>query len=172
MVFHFTVDSAYHIKRVYTTPDSSLLNGYSRALMTVNILLNKMKDTVNLAMNQYVRKNGDTSYTVWCFPGVQRDNTVAYGGEFIYTLDRTGNYITSDSSYFQGFHSFRLDASDEIWLDYSDQEKYTLGELFFAWYYKANYPRIILENKTSKSTILQDKEKGYYWAHAMNDSKK
>ena len=100
-------------------------------------------------------------------PAFSPSNEAIYGGEFYYKFDRTGNSLLERKEYFQGhFRGFKTGKPREIWLDYKDLDKPTLGSIFFVWYYKQYFTNIFIENKKSRSTVLFDKRKGaYYWTH-------
>jgi len=51
-------------------------------------------------------------------------------------------------------------------------EKPTLGGVFFVWYYKAYFTKIVLETKNSISTLFQHEDKTYYWVHAVKEPEK
>jgi hypothetical protein len=172
LVFHFIADSNYKIKRVSEKVDSSITNTYSRALITANKKISALKDTIKVGFNQFIRQNEDKTFSVWIFPAFQQDYTAVYGGEFIYTIDKTGNYILKDDSYFQGnFRGFKVDKPREIWLNYSDTEKPTLGSIFFVWYYKKYFTQIFIEcSKSNSSVIKADNE--YTWIHLEKETEK
>ena len=173
LVFHYLVYNSRKVIRVTDKVDTTLLNSYSRALIKAQDQIKKLKDTTNLRFNQYIRQNEDKSFTVWIFPAFQPDTTAIYGGEFIYTIDKAGSKILKDDSYFQGaFRGFTTDRPREIWLDYSDIEKPTLGGIFFVWYYKEYFTQIVLETSKSRSTLFQHEDKTYYWVHAEKEPEK
>jgi len=173
LVFHYLVDNKGQVSRTYESIDTTLLHKYSRALKTATYQLTGLKDTVNLRFNQYIKENADRSLTVWIFPAFQPNSVAVYGGEFIYTIDETGNKILKDESNFQGkFLGFKVDKPREIWLDYNEIEKPTLGGIFFVWYYKSYFTRIVLETKKSTSSLFQHEDKTYYWVHSVKEPEK
>jgi hypothetical protein len=115
LVFHFTVDNTSKIKRTYEKVDTLILNSYSRALITANKQISALKDTVGIRFNQFVKQNDDKTFSVWIFPAFQPNNTAVYGGEFIYTIDQSGNTVIQDDSYFQGsFRGFKVDKPEKF----------------------------------------------------------
>lgn len=172
LVFHFIADSNYKIKRINEKIDSSVSNSYSRALITANKKLAALRDTIKIGFNQFVKQNDDKTFSVWIFPAFQPDYTAVYGGEFIYTIDRTGNYILKDESYFQGnFRGFKVDKPREIWLNYRDIEKPTLGAIFFVWYYKQYFSQIFIDCSKSNSSVIKNNDE-YTWIHLDKDVEK
>lgn len=173
MVFHYHLDTNYRIYRVYDKVDTSLLNTYSRALNTANKMLTALRDTVHLDFNQYIRKNPDNTLTVWILPSFQPNSTAVFGGEFIYTIDASGSKILKDDSYFQGrFRGFKVGEPREIWLNYTELDKPTLGTVFFVVYYGKYFTSIYIDNKNSSSTRFKDENGHYTWIHTTKGQSK
>ncbi len=173
LVFHFKLDDSFKISRVYEKVDTSLLNSYSRALITANKQIKQLKDTVNISFNQFIKQNDDKTFSVYIFPAYQRNHMVIYGGEFIYSIDYSGRKILKDESYFQGnFRGFKDSPSREIWLNYRELEKPTLGAIFFVWYYKQYFTSINIDCSKSVSTVIKDDNNDYTWLHIEKDPEK
>lgn len=169
-VFHYTVESKANVIRVQEQIDTSVLNAYARALITANHQLDVLRDSIYLGFNQYIKQNDDHTFTVWILPAFQRNGTAIYGGEFIYTIDRSGRNVLKDDSYFRGsFRGFKVGEPVEIWLDYSGIDKPSLGGIFFVWYYKSYFSKIVINTKKSTSTVFQHEDKTYYWVHVEKD---
>lgn len=172
LVFHFKVDQKGSINRTNENVDSILLHRYAKALRKANSQIKNLKDTVNLRFNQYIKENDDRTFSVWILPAFQPNNLAVYGGEFIYTIDQTGTQILEDNSYFQGqFRGFKVDNPREIWLNYRETEKPTLGAVFFAWYYKSYFTKIVIDNSKSMSTPFKDNN-DWTWIHIEKEIEK
>jgi hypothetical protein len=167
VVFHYLVEDYGEVERTDESIDTSILNRYSRALQTAKKQFSTSIDTLNLGYNQYILENEDNTLSVYILPAFQTNNVAVYGKEFIYTIDESGNNILKDDSYTQNQYSgFEIDETKEIWLDYSELEKPTIGALFFAWYYKSYFAKIVIS--TSKSTTTTMKvEDGWTWVNAV-----
>lgn len=173
VVFHYLVDTTMNISKCYDTIDTTFLNLHAQALRTANTQSAKIKNTVPITFNQYIKQNDDKTFTVWIFPAFQSDGRVVYGGEFIYEIDTTGTRILADNSYYQGaFRTFQVGETQEIRLDYTDLKKPTLGSVFFIWYYKQYFAHIILHNKNSFTTAVKENEEEYSWVHVFIERKK
>ncbi len=171
-VFHYTVDTLNNVKRSYDNIDTLLLNSYSRALITANNQLSLLKDTINISFNQFVRQNDNKTFSVWLLPAFQTNGVAVYGGEFIYTIDQTGNKVIKDNSYYQGnFRGFKVDKPREIWLNYREVDKPTLGAIFFVWYYKQYFTKIIIDNSKSISYVIKS-DGSWVWVHSEKESEK
>lgn len=178
VVFHLTMTADQKITLIKDAVDQEFLNGHARALVTARAHLeNLTKDRDMPRFNQYVRLNADKSYSVWMLPAFQPDGTAVYGGEAIYTISADGKKILKDESYFQKtFRGFRSKPPREIWLDFSELEKPTLGAIFFVWYYKSYFTAIFIDNAKTTSTVVGMKQNTPLWVHVEKpkeeDSKK
>jgi hypothetical protein len=170
---HLEMDASQKISKSSQKLDQDFLNSHALALKTG---LDKLQATIPAGsprFNQFIRENSDKSFSVWLLPAFQPNRMAVYGGEAIYTIDQTGTKILKDESYFQkGFRGFMSEPPREIWLNYSELEKPSLGAIFFVWYYKSYFTKIFIENSTSTSTALNTKD-GYMWVHVdKNDPSK
>lgn len=169
LVFHFKVDEKGKISKSTELIDTNLLNRFSRALQTANKQIQPMKDTISLSFNQYIKENEDKTITVWILPAFQPDNVAIYGGEFIYTMDQFGTTILKDETYFPGtFRGFKVGEPREIRLNYKDIEKPTLGAIFFAWYYKSYFTKIMIYNSKSNSVPIKS-DNSWTWIHVERE---
>lgn len=167
--FHFEMDRNEKITRSTKPIDASFLNGHAKALKTG---LTKLTTTIpedSPRFNQYIRQNADKTYSVWLLPAFQPNRMAVYGGEAIYTIDATGTKILKDESYFQkDFRGFMSDPPREIWLDYKEMDKPSLGAIFFVWYYKTYFTQIAIENAKTTSTVIKTPA-GHMWVHVEKD---
>ncbi|MEM6397140.1 MAG: hypothetical protein AAF741_12395 [Bacteroidota bacterium] len=171
-VFHFEVDSTGQVSKTNEMVDTALAHRYSRALQTATSQMRLLKDTVKLRFNQYIKENDDNTLSVWILPAFQPNSVAVYGGEFIYIIDETGTKVLEDNSYFQGqFRGFQVGEPREIWLNYEETDKPSLGAVFFAWYYKDYFTKIMIDNALSVSTPFQS-EHGWTWIHAEKEPEK
>lgn len=167
LVFHYEVDSNSIVKRVFSSVDTLTSNSYARALKNGITLRNNYPDSIRVRFNQYIRRNPDRSLSVWFFPAFTTNGIAVYGGEFYYLFDETGNNLLLKNEYSQGYRGLRPDTKKEVWLDYTDRDDPTLGAIFFVYYYRQYFDRIVADAKKFRSTLFHDKEKGYYWVNAV-----
>lgn len=170
LVSHFVVQSSDgKITRTTDKIDEDFLVSHARALITARKKLKESIPADSPLHNQYMKRNADKSFTVWILPAFQSNGVAVYGGEFIYAIDSAGEKITKDESYFQGaFRGFKTDPPREIWLNYHEKEKPTLGAIFFVWYYKQYFTKIFIDNTKSTSTVIKNGN-GYMWVHVEKD---
>ena len=155
-VFHYLIDETGKITRTSDKIDNDFLVTYAKALDLAQIKLSETIPAGSPAHNTYIKRNDDKTFTVWLFPAFQPNEMAVYGGEFIYTIDDAAEKITRDESYFQGaFRAFNVKPPREIWLNYSEKEKPTLGSIFFVWYYKDYFTKIYIDNSKSTSTVIK-----------------
>lgn len=169
IVFHFRMDEHGNALKSFDPVDTMSMNRYARALHTANAEVLEMRKKYNLDFNQYIRENEDRTLTVWILPAFQQEGVAIYGGEFIYTLDPEGIKILNNESYFQGnFRGFQVNEDlKEIRLNYSELEQPTLGAIFFAWYYRNYFNRIIIQNSQSSCTLVPMADQ-WTWVHFPN----
>lgn len=173
LVFHYLFDSAGKITKTTEKIDQTFLNTHAKALTTARSTLLAKIPRDSPKFNQYIRLNSDKTFDVWMLPAFQTDRTVIFGGEGIYQIDATGSKIIADTSYFQkNFRGFKADPPREIWLDYREIEKPTLGSVFFVWYYKSYFTNIYIDNSKSTSTVIKAGPNGYMWINVEKDDKK
>lgn len=164
LVFHFVVNSNFKISRVYTRVDTADLNSYSRALITANREIKSIKDSARIMFNQYIKKNEDKSFTVWIFPAFQPNRNAVFGGEFIFTIDKTGNQILKNDSYYLGsFKAFKVDKPKPVRLEYKENERPTLGSIFYARYYRKYFTDIMIVNRNHMSALVKEDNGTYSW---------
>jgi hypothetical protein len=172
-VFHYTLDSGSKIARSTEKLDQKSLDAYANALSTAKVKLKASLAKNSPLFNQYIRKETDGTLGVWMLPAFQSDGTAVFGGEAFYSIDSTGTKILKEESYFQpSFRGFKTAPPREIWLNYQELEKPTLGTIFFVWYYKSYFTNIIIDNAHSTSSIVNAGKDGYIWVHVEKDDKK
>jgi len=172
-VFHYAVDSGGKINRSTDKFDQSLLDSYAKALVVATAKLRTSIPAGSPAFNQYIRRESDGTFGVWMLPAFQTDGTAIYGGEAYYSVDATGSKVLKEESYFQpNFRGFKTQPPREIWLNYREVEKPTLGTIFFVWYYKSYFTKIFIDNSKSTSTVVNEGKNGYIWINVEKDENK
>ena len=102
LVFHFTLDSDQKVSRSTEKIDAEFLNLHAKALVTANEkVLETLGDKDAPIFNQYIKQNADKTFTVWLLPAFQTNGVAVYGGEAIYTIDKSAEIVIKDESYFQ-----------------------------------------------------------------------
>lgn len=168
MVYHYTVDSENNIVRLKQKVDNMTQNSYARAIVNASLLHEKYPDTQRVRFNQYVKQNLDKTLSVWLLPAFTTNSIAVYGGEFYYLFDSTGVNLISKNEYSIGYRGFKPVGKKEISLDYSSFEEPPLSSIFFVWYYKDYFYRILINSKHFTSSAIRD-DNHYTWIHAAKD---
>lgn len=169
-VFHFVMDQSEKITKSDAELDPGFLDAHARALATSRAKLMTSIPGDSPRFNQYIRQNPDKTFSVWLLPAFQTNGVAVYGGEGIYTIDAAGRKLLKDESYFQpNFRGFKTEPPREIWLNYREMKKPSLGAIFFVWYYKPYFTKIFIDNEKSTSTAIKT-DQGYMWAHVEKGS--
>lgn len=170
-VFHYTYEGGKVIKSQSALNQSYLANMAKSLSLARSKLFNTIPDN-SPRFNQYIRKLNDGTFGVWLMPAFQPDGTAVYGGEAYYQIDADGAKITKEETYFQpAFRGFKSSPPREIWLNFTEIEKPTLGSIFFVWYYRPYFTKINIETSKSVSTLLKDEKTGYFWVHVEKEKK-
>lgn len=164
---HYLMDAAGKITKTSEKLDQKMLDGYATALATARVRLETKIPKGSVKFNQYIRRDSDGTFEVWMLPAFQTNGVAVFGGEGIYRLNAAGDKITSDSSYFQpALRGFQATPPREIWLNYSELNKPTLGSIFFVLYYKEYFTKIFIDNAKGTSTLIKDPKSGeYMWVN-------
>ena len=106
------------------------------------------------------------------FSAFQPNGWALYGKEVILKIDKTGNKVLQDNSYYDtDFRGFEEHEQREIWINQTKFEKPTLGLVFFVWYYKKYFTYIKINNKDYITTVIKDSDGSYVWMHYEKDKK-
>jgi hypothetical protein len=171
LVFHFVTGKDGVLARTDAKIDQDFLNKHASALSTGREQLLRTVPPGSPRFNQYVRKNPDNTFSVWFFPAFQPNRTAVYGGEAVYLIDAAATKIIKDESYFQKqFKGFASEPPREIWLDYRDVTKPTLGGVFFAMYYRNYFTKIVIDTSESSNMLIRDKSI-FLWVNVEKDKK-
>jgi|GEM_PF-480601 len=169
-VFHYTFGPASKVTRSTEVFDSKILDKYAIALATAKTKLKTSIPDGSPRFNQYIRKEANGTFAVWMLPAFQPNGMAVFGGEAFYHIDAAGSKILKEESYFQpGFRGFMAKPPREIWLDYREIDKPTLGGIFFVWYYKPYFTKIFLDTATSTSSLIQTEKNGYMWVNVEKE---
>ncbi len=161
-VFHFIVDSSLQVKETYEQLDPNFLIKFGQALSKAFVKMDSVASFGELRFNHFIKENKKGNLEVFIFPAYQPDGTAVYGGEFIYEISAEGEILKDESYLKEKFLGFTTDEPREIWLNYNELKKPTLGSVFFVWYYKDLFAQIYIDNLSSYTTLIKSGEK-YHW---------
>ena len=174
-VFHYEGNPESLKQKRFPFPrDSVLIIRFASALHISHLRFDHdyKSKTGDIHFNHYIKRNPDKTFTVWYFPGFQKNQKAVYGGEVVYTLDSNATKITHKESFFQNKYTSTIvnNRSEEIIIDYSNMEKPTLGSVFFAWTYRYAFPDMTLKTAKIVSTLHYFKERkvnNFVWKHEL-----
>jgi hypothetical protein len=168
MVYHYIVDSDNNVSRLKEDVDSMTQNSYARAIVNASLILENYPDSQRVRCNQYVKRNLDKTLSVWLLPAFTTKGIAVYGGEFYYLFDSTGINLISKNEYCIGYRGFKPGPKTEIFLDYFSFEDPPLSAVFFVWYYKDYFDKILINSKHFTSSVIRDNNR-YTWIHAAKE---
>lgn len=168
-IFHFIVKSQTEVFESEEQIDTTFLNKYGKALSRAFLEMKPIGDSTSLLFNHYIKENEKGNFDIYIFPAYQPDGTAVFGGEFIYEISPKNKIIKNDS-YLKEFLGVNTKEQGEVWLDYTEIKKPTLGSVFFVWYYKYNFSQIYIDNQTSFTTLIDGSE-NFHWATIIKDPK-
>ena len=164
---HITFDSANTISDFTGISDTSKLIASGSALVQANTQFQLIRDTCNLYFNSFVLWNPDKTVSIWFLPAFQPSSQAIYGCEWEYIADSTGKHILRQNSFANRITGVWIGQPRELWLNYRNTEKPTIGSVFFAQSFRDYFPRIRIDTRISTSTTTKDSSGKYSWSHRM-----
>ena len=164
---HVIFDSANTISDFTGISDTSKLIASFSALAKANTLFQIIRDTSNLYFNSFVLWHPDQTISVWILPAFQPSGQAIYGGEWEYIFDKSGKTLIKQNSFINRITGVWIGQPRELWLNYRNTDKPTLGSVFFAQSFRDYFTRIRIDTKTSTSTTKKETNGKYSWSHRM-----
>lgn len=170
VITHHQLDAKGVAKVVKDKPDTLFFGATARALRNAhNDLRKAMPDNWD-KMEPHIRRNADNSLTVWFLPQYSRGSGAAqYGTEFTCYYSPNGSQLMATKKYIRPLQTAAFDQNKELLLDYSLEKMPTLGALYFAHCFQAEFKTIGIRYKKGTSIITYNREeKTYAWQHNAN----
>lgn len=164
---HVIYDSINSVSDYSGIYDTLKLNTSGTALSLANTQFQLIRDTCNLYFNSFVYGNSDQTISVWFLPAFQPSGQAIYGYEWEYIFDKTGKILLRQSSHTNILTGVWIGQPRELWLNYRNTDKPTVGSVFFAQSFRDYFTRIRIDTHTSTSTITKDPNGNYTWTHKM-----
>jgi hypothetical protein len=164
---HVKIDSAYAISEHNGISDTSKLNAFGSALSVANSHFQSIRDTCHIYFNPFVISNPDQSISIWYLPAFQPSGQAIYGCEWEYIFDKTGGNLTGQNSYAGIVTGVWIGQPRELWLNYRNIDKPTIGSIFFALSFRDYFTRIRIDTRISTSTTTKDSSGNYIWTHKI-----
>ncbi len=163
-VIHYTINPEGHFERSKITPDPQLCDGFGRAIFYANYLLAQHTPAVELHMNQYARLRDDT-IEVWFLPAILPDYTLPFGGEFMYSFDKSGQKMIKSDIKYDKFYGVKPDTTRKIRLDYRQYAEPTVGSIFFVLQNYMQFKQILIETQWGVSGLIHSNDSEPAWVH-------
>ena len=162
-----TFDSLYNITEDNDFHDTLNLKALGSALAHANSQFQIIRDTSSIYFNSFVICNPDQTISIRYLPDFQPSGQALYGCEWEYIFDKTGKTFLRQNSYINGITGVWIGKPRELWLNYRNTDKPTIGSLFFALSFRDYFTRIRIDTKISTSTTSKDINGFYSWGHKM-----
>jgi|WetSurMetagenome_2_1015567.scaffolds.fasta_scaffold188418_1 hypothetical protein len=168
-VLMYVVNNKAKVIKVPPKIDTSFANPLARALhvsySNAMGFLGSILDSTGVKFNPYVRREADSSISVWFLPGFY-ENQCTYGVDISYRLTNTGDSIISKQINDIGLRYFKPDKKIGIVLNDLQNEMPSIGNIFFLIQFRNYFKYISINNKSSKSTMIFSKDKkDWFWVH-------
>ena len=164
---HVTFDSVYTISEYKGISDSSKLNAFGSALSVANSQFQIIRDTSSIYFNSFVTRNPDQTISIRYLPAFQPSGQAVYGCEWEYVFDKPGKNILSQNSFLNRITGVWIGQPRELWLNYRNTDKPTIGSIFFALSFRDYFTRIRIDTRVSTSTTAKDANGNYTWTHKI-----
>jgi hypothetical protein len=160
-------DSVNSVSEYKGSYDTSKLNSLGFALSKANKQFQPVRDTCSIYFNPFVISNPDQTISVWFLPSFQPSGQAIYGYEWEYIFDKSGTEFLRLNSNTNILTGVWIGQPRELWLNYRNTDKPTLGSVFFALSFRDYFTRIRIDTRISTSTIAKNSNGNYTWVHKI-----
>ena len=167
IIYHVAYDTLFSTTDYKAAFDTSRLNTAGSALSLANIQFQIIRDTSSIYFNSFVINNPDETISIFYFPAFQPSGQALYGYEWEYIFDKTGKNLLSRNAFTNILTGVWIGQPRELWLNYRNTDKPTLGSVFFAQSFRDYFTRIRIDTRISTSTTTKDANGNYTWTHKM-----
>ena len=164
---HVIFDSANRVSDFTGISDTSKLIASGSALARANTQFRSIRDTSNLYFNTFIYRNPDLTVSVWFLPAFQPSGQAIYGCEWEFVFDKNGINLLRQNKFTNKITGVWIGEPRELWLNYRNTDKPTLGSVFFAQYFRDYFTRIRIDTRISTSTTKKETSGKYSWSHRM-----
>lgn len=167
IIHHVKFDSLYSISDYKGSYDTSELNAKGIALSKANIQFQIIRDTTSIYFNSFVISKPDQTISIWYLPAFQPSGQAIYGYEREFIFDSTGKNLLRQNSYSNILTGVWIGQPRELWLNYRNTDKPTIGSVFFAQSFRDYFTRIRIDTWNSTSTVTKETNGNYVWTHKI-----
>ncbi|RAJ00302.1 hypothetical protein LX64_04004 [Chitinophaga skermanii] len=163
---HYVQDEDGNIDVVCASPDSAMLVSFSKSINAAYDHAGKQLGKSYIRFNKFLRRNADSTISVWLLPAIQPGDLAVYGAEFFYQFDAHGNELVKSNEYYKGScKGFKIGKMRDVHLDYIDLPDVTFGSIFFAWRHRNQFSAIYINTSKGSTSLTFNQQKGYYWVN-------
>ncbi len=164
---HITFDSLNNILDFKSIPDTQNLNALGAALAHADAQFQIVRDTSSIYFNAFVFRNPNETISIRYLPAFQPSGQAIYGCEWEYIFDKSGINLLGQNSYINRITGVWIGQPRELWLNYRNTDKPTIGSIFFALSFRDYFTRIRIDTQISTSTTTKDPKGSYSWVHKL-----
>lgn len=164
----YQIDSKHVVSTAKKKFDTVLVASLGRALYNANMALAKLNIKSAAGWRKFVRVNLDQTITVWAFCDTDASGNIWYGPECAWYYSADGRTLTTSKVVNK---APMMAGKTDQYLNFScpTDKMPSIGTIWLAHKYKANFPEINVKYKTGVSTLrFNAAEKTYSWEHAAN----
>lgn len=168
--FQFVVTPDAKIQHVPPALSSEILV-YAKAVHTGTTQFKRLLDSLmlNFSFNHYIRKNTDSSFTMWFFPAGM-DTYCPYGLEALLSIDQTGSIVKNIALTGNELKYFEVTKTlGSIVLDNTFETVPTVGNIFFILMFGKYFTSVEIQNTYYQTTVRWSPEhNAWLWTHTAN----
>lgn len=167
IIHHQQSDSLYQISDFKGSYDTSMIQGMGMALTQAEKQFQLVRDTSNLFYNSFAYQNSDKTISIWYLPALQPSGQAIYGCEWEYVFEKTGKTLIRKNSVITKITGIWIGQPRELWLNFRDTDKPTVGSLYFTLSNRDYFTRLRIDTQISYSTTTRENSGEYSWSHKM-----
>jgi hypothetical protein len=163
VILHYCIDSGNAVDFNCTDADTLLFQRFSSALQKCFDRAVESIDSTEVFFDQFIRQNSDSTIGIFLLPAFQPSGQAIYGREWYFLFSKDGLNLLKQSTYHSAIRSIWIGQPRDIWINYRDRDKLTLGSVHFAWSFKDYFKRIHIDMKRSTITLSKEGSEKYSW---------
>jgi len=169
MRFCLSFDSTGNLMAHQPAPDPAVYTPWMLALRQCSVSMEGTVDSIGIHMDQFIRRNADSTFQILVVPAFQPSGQGIYGAEWSFTCSPDGKTIISRNQMLSDIKGVWIGQPRELYLNYRHLDFPTTGAIYFAVYYIDFFTRIHIDTMRSRSTLINDKNGRSHWQHLLKN---
>lgn len=169
IIHHVSFDSLFAMSDYAGPVDTSRLTTSAKVLALANNQFQIVRDTTGIYFDSFVINNPDQTISIFFVPAFQPSGQALYGCEWEYIYNNTGTKALSRNAYINRLTGVWIGQPRELWLNYRNTDKPTLGSVYFALSFRDFFTRLRIDTRISTSTVAKNASGIYTWIHKMKN---